>query len=392
MTTTLFAMLAAIQTTPAAPPAPAGPPAATPAPDYAQDAAWLCRPGRQDACTQSQDVTVIRADGGRKTEKFRAEKAPAFDCFYVYPTVSRDPTPNSDLTAGPEEQAVAAAQAARFTSKCRIYAPLYRQKTLASLRQEMAGGTPPVDQGLPLHDVYEAWNSYLQRDNKGRGIVLIGHSQGSLVLKELIARYIEGQPSQRNIVAAYLLGVGLAVPQGGVVGGDLKRLPLCTKPGRYACVVSYASFRADSPPPANSRFGKVTQPGMAAACVNPAALAGGKAVMDAIFATKGAGLASAEQASWSSTGGPVTTPFVKVPGLISAECTSASGFSYLAVTVNANPADPRTDTIVGDVVADGAVLKEWGLHLLDMSVAMGDLVQLADAQAQAWRGVGLPAK
>ena len=67
-------------------------------------------------------------------------------------------------------------------------------------------------------------------------------------------------------------------------------------------------------------------------------------------------------------------------------------FNYLAVTVNADPADPRTDTIVGDVVNNGTVLTDWGLHLIDMPVAMGNLVELADKQALAWRGVGQPVK
>ena len=392
MTITLLALLAA-QAAPAPAPAPVQAPAAAPAPapDYTQDATWLCRPGRADPCAANQDVTVVRADGKTKVERFRAEKAAAFDCFYVYPTVSMDPTPNSDMTAGPEENAVATAQAARFTAKCRVFAPLYRQVTLTALRSVMTGGTPAVDRGRALADVYAAWNDYLTRDNRGRGVVLIGHSQGSGVLKELIARYIEGQPAQRNIIAAYLLGTNVAVPQGQAVGGDFKRLPLCTKAGQYGCVVTYVSFRADAPPPENSRFGKVPQPGMIAGCVNPAALAGGKATMDSIFGAKGAGVSSATQPDWA-TGAVVATPFVKVPGLISAECVANGAFNYLAVTVNADPKDPRTDTIAGDVVNAGAILKDWGLHLIDMPVAMGNLVELADTQAKAWRGVGLPVK
>ena len=78
---------------------------------------------------------------------------------------------------------------------------------------------------------------------------------------------------------------------------------------------------------------------------------------------------------WTTDNAPVTTPFVSVPGLISAECVSNGGFTYLAVTVNADPKDPRTDTIVGDVVVGGAILKDWGLHLIDMPVEMGNLVE-----------------
>ena len=363
----------------------------SPTPDYAQDAAWLCRPGRADACAANQDVTVVQATGKQKVERFRKAAAPAFDCFYVYPTVSNDQTPNSDMTVGVEENRVAAAQAGRFASKCRIFAPLYRQVTLTALRRTMMGGAPSGDRAMALADVTAAWRAYLARDNGGRGVVLIGHSQGAGVLKQMIAQSVEDTPARRNVIAAYLIGTNVAAPAGQAVGGDLKRMPLCTAAGQYGCVVTYVTFRADSPPPANSRFGKVPQPGMVAGCVNPAALAGGKAVTDAIFTTAGAGASSAPQPGWASTGPTPATPFVRTPGLISAECVSQGEFTYLAVTVNADPADPRTDVITGDVVANGTVLKDWGLHLLDMPVEMGNLVELADAQAEAWRGVGLPA-
>ena len=375
---------ATAQTAPTASPAPK--------PDYTQDAAWLCRPGRADACAVNQDVTVIQANGKRKIEKFKAAATPQFDCFYVYPTVSNDPTPNSDMTAGPEELAVAASQAARFASKCRVFAPLYRQLTLTALRAFISGQPVTLDRDTPIADVTAAWNDYLARDNKGRGVVLIGHSQGSLVLKELIAKTIEPQPVRRNMISAMLLGADVAVPAGKDVGGDFKRTPLCRTDDQFNCVISYASFRADAPPPANSRFGKVPEPGMVAACTNPAALAGGKAVTDAILGTKGAGTGSAAMGPWTSDNLPVTTAFVKVPDLISAECVSKDGFDYLAVTVNANPADPRTDTIVGDVMVGGVMLKDWGLHLIDMPVEMGNLVDLADRQAAAWRGTPYKAK
>ena len=368
--------------TAAQPPAPA-----SPAPDYKQDSAWLCRPGRADACSANQDVTIIKADGKRKIEKFKPAVAPQFDCFYVYPTVSNDPTPNSDMTPGPEENAVAAFQAARFGSKCRVFAPLYRQVTLTALKAFITGQPVAMDREMPLADVTAAWNDYLARDNGGRGVVLIGHSQGSLVLKSLVAQAIENQPIRRNIISVMLLGANVAVPAGKDVGGDFKRMPLCRSDQQYGCVVTYVTFRADSPPPANSRFGKVPDAGMVTACTNPAALAGGKAVTDAILGAKGAGAGSAPMGPWTTDNLPVTTNFVKVPGLISAECVSQGGFDYLAVTVNGNPADPRTDTIVGDVVVGGATLKDWGLHLLDMPIAMGDLVELADHQAASWRGV-----
>jgi hypothetical protein len=211
---------------PSAPPGP--PPVIIPAPDYNADAGWLCLPGRQDACAVDQNVTVITGDGKRKVVKFKADPAPKYDCFYVYPTVSLDPTPNSDLNIGPEEKQVAASQAARFTAKCRVYAPLYRQVTLTALRDIMAGKASAADRKLAYLDIEAAWRAYRDKYQAGRGVVLIGHSQGAGILKQLLAEVIENDPSQRRLlIAAYLLGTNVAVPAGGDVGGDFKRTKLC---------------------------------------------------------------------------------------------------------------------------------------------------------------------
>lgn len=362
----MFTLLAAVAMQAAAP---------APAPDYAQDASWLCRPGRKDACAVDQDVTVIAADGTRKLERFKPAAAPKFDCFYVYPTLSHDPGPNSDMIPGPEERLVVAAQAARFAAQCRVFAPMYRQVTLTALRASMLSGAPITGRELAYADVRAAWASYLARDNRGRGVVLIGHSQGSGILKQLIAQEIEGKPAASRMIAAYLAGTN-------VVDGDLKSTPACTSANQSGCVVAWVSFRADSPPPANSRFG--TLDGKPALCVNAAQLNGSTTMSKAIFTTAGAGESSKPMGPWTKDGAAVTTPFVSVPGLISTKCSGDGTRNWLAVTVNADPADPRTDTIVGDVTVGTVTLKDWGLHLIDMPVVMGDLVELSGKQAAAW--------
>ena len=42
------------------------------------------------------------------------------------------------------------------------------------------------------------------------------------------------------------------------------------------------------------------------------------------------------------------------------------------------PDDPRTDEIGGDVMLQGEPSAAWGLHLIDVAVAMGDLVRLVE--------------
>ena len=92
--------------------------------DYSDPKNWLCRPGRQDACAIDHTTTIVSADGKLTTETWKADPNAPIDCFYVYPTVSTDPGPNSDMTADPAETNVIRQQFARLASKCRPYAPL----------------------------------------------------------------------------------------------------------------------------------------------------------------------------------------------------------------------------------------------------------------------------
>ena len=368
--------------------APASAPAQTPAAaapvDYKDGANWLCRPGRRDACAQDQTATEVLGSGKTRRIAYTQAASPKIDCFYVYPTVSRDATANSDMTAGPEELSVINQQFARFGAVCRQFAPLYRQVTLTALRAGISGQDMKPDRELGYNDVKAAWNDYLARDNGGRGVVLIGHSQGSGVLQRLIKEEIDGKPVQRRMVSALLIGTNVAVPPGKDVGGQFQAVPLCRSAGQTGCVVSYVSFRADAPPPANSRFGRVPAAGMASACTNPAALAGGPAVMHPFLNSRGDSVTQQTEPPVFATGVKVSTPFVTTPGLISAQCVSQGGFTYLAMTINGDPRDPRTDTLAGDVVTGGAIQKDWGLHLVDMNFAMGDLIALVRSQGAAY--------
>ena len=352
--------LAACSTQPAAPPAPTVAAPTTPAPagtDYRVDSHWLCRPGRDDICSQPLTVTA-QASGAAQT--LRPDPAAPIDCFYVYPTISYDTTANSDLNAGPEEKRVAQHQLAPFGSACRLFAPMYRQVTLAALRSRFAGMPMQPDAAMAYADVRDAWNDYLAHDNKGRGVVLIGHSQGARMLADLVAREIDGKPVQRQIVSAMLLGTNIAVPRGRDVGGAFKNMPLCRSATQTGCVVAYTSFRTDSPPPADALFGRIgatsiggTDPAaFSVACTNPAALAGRVGTLQALLPVRENLLGQpTNSGAWGSRAQANSTTFLAWPPL-AAECVEAGGASYLSVNL---PAE-----VPGDVISNGQVLRNWG--------------------------------
>ena len=358
--------------------------------DYSNPKSWLCRPGGHDACDIDLTTTIVQADGKLTKEKWTADPNAPIDCFYVYPTVSTDPTQNSDMTADSAELNVIRQQFARFASKCRPYAPLYRQITLAGLRRALAagggGGAGALASGIQYDDVRDAWNYYLDHDNKGRGFVLVGHSQGSFILAELVRREIDGKPVQSRMVSAILLGTTLAVPRGKDVGGAFQHVPLCHSASQTGCVITYASYRSTLKPPADTLFGKVPDPNMVAACANPAALGGGSGKLQAYLSTKGSMIVGATPPKpWVVPERPIETPFVSVPGLLTAQCMSNEHATYLEVTVHGDPSDPRTDDINGDLGGGGQVLANWGLHLVDVNLAMGNLLDIVGRQAKAWR-------
>ena len=358
----------------------------SPAPnDYSQPENWLCLPGRQDACAVDLTTTVIAADGSMTKEAWMAAADPKVDCFYVYPTVSLEPGISADMTQGPSEKAVARTQFARFAQVCRLFAPMYRQVTMMGLLARMGGRPIPQAQALAYHDVADAWHYYLEHQNHGRGVILIGHSQGGNLLRQLIQNEIDGKPIESRIVAAALVGATVAVPKGADVGGSFSHMPLCRSASQTGCIITYESFPADFPPAPGGLFGAASGEGMVAACTNPAALGGGRGVLNAYLPTHSRTWVNAAQpGEWLKTPKPVTTPFVSLPGMMTAQCATSNGLNYLAITVNKSSADARTGDIHGEVVVGGKVRREWGLHVLDISLTQGNLVSIFGQQSKAW--------
>jgi hypothetical protein len=377
---------------PAGAPGRAGAPAAAEAPidhaDWSKDENWLCKPGRQDACAVDMDASVVRANGSVAIERFKADPNAPIDCFYVYPTVSTQPFTTSDLRVTVDERMVVLAQAARLSAHCKVYAPMYRQTTLNALRANAGTGPAPPARGSrgqgPV-DVLDAWNYYLQHDNHGRGVILLGHSQGAGVIARLAANEIDGKPVQKQLVSIWVIGGAVTVAPGKDVGGTFKSIPACRKANQFGCVISYGSFQDTLPPPATGGVGagRITDQSEGL-CVNPAALAGGKGTPHSYWDVPQVLNASVRSAPQWSPKAILYTPFASTPGLISTECVKKNGRTYLEVHVTDNPGDIRSKKIPGNVVRATGDDANWGLHNVDMNHSMGDFVDLAASQGKAW--------
>jgi len=355
--------IASTSTSPAAP--------AVSIPNAPTNTVWLCKPGVDpDPCAGGLDSTVVAADGSTTVKKASVATDPKIDCFYVYPTVSVQPTINANLHVDPEETGVAIAQTGRFSQVCQVYAPMYRQLTLKAISSR--GNITPRAGVIAYTDVQNAWLDYLAHDNHGRGVVLIGHSQGAGMLTRLIKAQIDPNPAQRRLlVSAILLGGNVTVPIGKTVGGSFSTVPACTKSSQTGCVVAYSSFL--NPPPANTLFGRSRTAGQQVLCTNPAALGGGSAVLHPEFPTKAGGAVGSLIKSLPSA----PTPWVTYTDLYKGQCMDQGGASWLQVTPTPAPGDKRP--IVTEQIGP-----TWGLHLVDVNITFEDLVDLVRQQVSAF--------
>jgi hypothetical protein len=356
--------------------------AAGPSESAPGDTVWLCRPGlANDPCAGDLSATSVAANGQATIVPAEPAQDPPIDCFYVYPTVSRQSGVNATLAIDPEEIAVAKAQAALFSKVCNVYAPMYPQLTLAAIATP---GKIDLAAALKAYEgVRSAFRDYLAHYNHGRGIVFIGHSQGAFMLTALIRGDVDPVPEIRKLlVSALLIGGNVTIATGQTKGGDFANIPACGTAAQTGCVVAYSSF--SSTPAPDAYFGRPASPldplrtsaaGLQVLCVNPAAPGGGPAALFPYFPASGfdALLGGVKRSPWPS----VKTPFVTLPAEYSAQCRTADGATYLEVTRTGGATDIRPSLPVTE-------RPQWGLHVLDVNLALGNLVGLVAGESATY--------
>lgn len=357
----LAGLLAATSALADLPPAPAARPATGDiAPiDYAKPANWACRPGVDDGtCSANLDALKIDTAGGRVPTPHVVPKDPPIDCFYVYPTASLDKTMFSDLILDDQEKKAIHGQAARLTARCRLFVPVYHQFTMAALAWTMHQTAPTPAFDTPYRDVLAAWKYYLAHDNHGRGVVLVGHSQGAIILKQLIAEQIDGKPAQKLLVAAYLAG------NPDLNAKSFHGIKACAASDQTGCVVAWSSYLDSYDGP---RFFGATPSGVPPLCVNPAGVGGGRGALETYL-------------SKPNFAPPSDPPYIELTGQLTAQCVADAQGAVLRVHIEPGPAA----ALLGVVMARFSPAPAWGEHPLDISLVQGNMIDLIGTQTQAW--------
>jgi hypothetical protein len=198
------------------------------APDYAESANWIARPG-------------IARDPSRWLPRGVSPATPdRAAVFFIHPTTYLHTDRwNAPLDPGGDSEfrtrLFVQSQASAFNGAGEVWAPRYRQAAYGAFLLKSDDAQKALD--LAYSDVAAAFDRFLAEAGD-RPIILAGHSQGALHLERLLKEKIAGQPVAKRIVAAYVVGWPISTRS------DLPALglPPCRTPNEAHCILSWMSF------------------------------------------------------------------------------------------------------------------------------------------------------
>jgi len=199
-------------------------------PNYSDLKYWAASPHKADA---SDQIPVFLKDEKREL---------LADVFFIYPTIYDNDADSASWNAWLNDEKVNTEtdntsillQASVFNGSSRVFAPRYRQ---ANMEVFYKMGTPRATEAFDLaySDVKTAFQYYLKNENKGRPIIIAGHSQGALHAIRLLQEFFDGTPLQKQLVCAYIPGYPIK-------NGDFKTIPASEKPEQTGCFAAWRSY------------------------------------------------------------------------------------------------------------------------------------------------------
>ena len=165
------------------------------------------------------------------------------DVFFLHPTIYTRQLKDSSLSADINDAYLNAKtdyssilyQASAFNQYAKIYAPRFREAhitayftkdTLASINAF----------ALAYADIKSAFEYYLRNYNHGRPIIIASHSQGTTHALHLLKDYFENKPLQNQLVAAYLVGIGIPKDY-------FSSLKMCEDRKQTGCFCGWRTFK-----------------------------------------------------------------------------------------------------------------------------------------------------
>ena len=150
------------------------------------------------------------------------------DVFYLYPTVWYGDGTNKDFVCPIDfkpmrENATNAliSQSTIFEEVGNIYAPFYRQADALYIldTNNNIKNKEKYFNDIPKKDALAAFDYFIKNYNNNKPFILMGHSQGAMMIKEILIDYFKTNENLMNrLVAAYIIGYS-------VTTNDLEKNP-----------------------------------------------------------------------------------------------------------------------------------------------------------------------
>jgi hypothetical protein len=201
-------------------------------PDYSKLDFWAAHPYKKDP-SDSLPYGLKR--------NFKADSSA--DVFFIYPTSFSDPgfergynapIDDSEINAKTDYKSILY-QASVFNAAGRVFSPRYRQANFFCYFTKDTLKAKAAFQ-LAYEDVKTAFEYYLAHYNNGRPIIIAGHSQGTTHALTLLKEFFDGKPLQKQLVAAYLVGMPVAP-------GYFLDLKPCDSASETGCFCSWRTMK-----------------------------------------------------------------------------------------------------------------------------------------------------
>jgi hypothetical protein len=220
-----------------------------PAPEYSKENCWIALPWRKD-------IADTIPNGCSTPDAQLNAKA---DVFYIHPTVYlvgnnyNGDVYNDKLNKKCDKCVLI--QGTIFNASGRVFAPRYRQAHIKAFSGDSIEGEKALK--FAYADVKAAFEHYLKNWNKGRPIIIVGHSQGARHAAQLVKDFFDGTELQKLLIAAY--PIGMPIPK-----NYFKNIPLTNGPKETCC---WATWNTNSW--GTELKGKMLKKYGNSACVNP---------------------------------------------------------------------------------------------------------------------------
>jgi hypothetical protein len=227
-------------------------------PDYNLSQNWMCHPvlKTMDVARQYElKLTVLNSDTTHKIDTiYPLYTDTLVDIFYMYPTINMDMAKGNTAIENIDRavaEFVFREQAGIYAQYGRVFAPYYKQATIGVFMMHNLSEPEKLELAdyfeTAYKDIEAAFDNYIQNYNKGHKIILIGHSQGSDMMRFLLHRRFDNNPVLKSQLVVALSGgePNYAATDGSRTGGSLEHIKTLDSslPLESGCIISWRSYK-----------------------------------------------------------------------------------------------------------------------------------------------------